>query len=111
MVWTESTTSSVGADLLDVAEHRTEVGLGGEVELVVDAAGPVGAQPHLGRGLLAGDVERASPVRAVWAATSSSSVLLPTPGSPASRMAAPGTRPPPSTRSSSGTPLRGTWTP
>ena len=42
---------------------------------------------------------------AVWAATSSSSVLLPTPGSPASRMAAPGTSPPPSTRSSSGTPL------
>ena len=32
-------------------------------------------------------------------------MLLPTPGSPASRIAAPGTRPPPSTRSSSGTPL------
>jgi hypothetical protein len=30
---------------------------------------------------------------------------LPTPGSPASRTAAPGTTPPPSTRSSSGTPL------
>ena len=30
---------------------------------------------------------------------------LPTPGSPAIRIAAPGTRPPPSTRSSSGTPL------
>ncbi len=30
---------------------------------------------------------------------------LPTPGSPARRIAAPGTRPPPSTRSSSGTPL------
>src|SRR5215510_6901540 len=44
-------------------------------------------------------------MRAVWAATSRSSVLLPTPGSPASRIAAPGTRPPPSTRSSSGTPL------
>ena len=44
-------------------------------------------------------------MRAVCDATSSSSVLLPTPGSPASRMAAPGTRPPPSTRSSSGTPL------
>ena len=32
-------------------------------------------------------------------------MLLPTPGSPASRIAAPGTSPPPSTRSSSGTPL------
>ena len=42
---------------------------------------------------------------AVCAATSSSSVLLPTPGSPASRIAAPGTSPPPRTRSSSGTPL------
>ncbi len=39
------------------------------------------------------------------AATSSSSVDLPTPGSPASSTAAPGTMPPPSTRSSSGTPL------
>ena len=93
------------ADLLDVGEHGAEVGLGGEVELVVHAAGAVGAQPDLGGGLLAGDVERAVLMRAVCAATSSSSVLLPTPGSPASRIAAPGTRPPPSTRSSSGTPL------
>ena len=34
---------------------------------------------------------------------------LPTPGSPAIRIAAPGTRPPPSTRSSSGTPLVRAW--
>lgn len=39
------------------------------------------------------------------AATSSSSVDLPTPGSPASSTTAPGTSPPPSTRSSSGTPV------
>lgn len=39
------------------------------------------------------------------AATSSSSVDLPTPGSPATSTTAPGTRPPPSTRSSSGTPV------
>ncbi len=39
-----------------------------------------------------------------WA-TSSSSVDLPTPGSPASRTTDPGTMPPPSTRSSSGTPV------
>ena len=94
------------ADLLDVGEHGAQVGLGGEVELVVHAAGAVGAQPDLGGGLLAGDVEGAGAhPGAVWAATSSSSVLLPTPGSPASRIAAPGTSPPPSTRSSSGTPL------
>src|SRR5581483_6886258 len=45
------------------------------------------------------------PERAVWAATSSSRVDLPTPGSPARRITAPGTSPPPSTRSSSATPL------
>ena len=61
IVWTESITSSCGRTSLDVAEHRAEVGLGGEVELVVDAAGAVGAQPHLGGRLLAGDVERAQP--------------------------------------------------
>jgi hypothetical protein len=38
---------------------------------------------------------------AAFAATSSSSVDLPTPGSPASSATAPGTRPPPSTRSNS----------
>ncbi len=48
---------------------------------------------------------RAGPVRAAAAATSSSSVDLPTPGSPLSRIAAPGTMPPPSTRSNSATPL------
>ena len=60
MVWIESTTSRLGPDLLDVGEHRAEVGLGGEVELVVDAAGAVGAQPDLGGRLLAGDVEGAA---------------------------------------------------
>ena len=45
------------------------------------------------------------PARALCAATSSSSVDLPTPGSPLSRIAAPGTMPPPSTRSNSPTPL------
>ena len=49
MVWIESTTSSVGRTSSMWVEHRAEVGLGGEVELVVDAAGAVGAQPDLGR--------------------------------------------------------------
>ena len=59
MVWIESTTSERRSDLLDVGQHRAEVGLRREEELVVDTAGAVGAQPHLGRGLLAGDVEGA----------------------------------------------------
>src|SRR4051812_33531369 len=49
---------------------------------------------------------RAGPLAAAtrWA-TSSSSVDLPTPGSPATRSTAPGTRPPPRTRSNSGMPV------
>src|SRR4051812_2104131 len=45
------------------------------------------------------------PSRAARDATSSSRVDLPTPGSPLSRIAAPGTTPPPSTRSNSAMPL------
>ena len=44
---------------VQVAEDGGQVGLGGEIEVVVERADPVGAQPHLARGLLAGDVERA----------------------------------------------------
>ena len=45
------------------------------------------------------------PFDAVCAATESKRVDLPTPGSPARRIAAPGTKPPPSTRSNSETPV------
>ncbi len=45
------------------------------------------------------------PLVAAWAATSSSKVDLPTPGSPANSTTTPGTKPPPSTRSSSPTPV------
>src|SRR5690625_7607390 len=45
------------------------------------------------------------PAEAHRCATSSSSVDLPTPGSPASSVTEPGTTPPPSTRSSSVTPV------
>src|SRR5882757_3543927 len=48
---------------------------------------------------------RTGAAAAAWDAAASSSVDLPTPGSPASRTTAPGTRPPPSTRSSSETPV------
>ena len=92
--------------LVDVGEQRAQVVLGGQEEPGVVGAGALGAQAHLGGGLLAGDDER-SPV-ATWAkrcATSSSRVDLPTPGSPASSTTEPATSPPPSTRSSSPTPV------
>ena len=49
------------------------------------------------------------PARAVRAATSSSKVDLPTPGSPASNTTAPATSPPPRTRSNSPTPVPWRW--
>ena len=50
-----------GLHRLDMAEHRLQVGLGGQVELVMAAAGPVGAHPDLAPRLLAGDIQRAPP--------------------------------------------------
>ena len=46
--------------LFDVAERGLQVGLGGEEDLVVGAAGALGAQPDLARRLLARQVERAA---------------------------------------------------
>ena len=106
MVCTESTTSSVGPHLLDVAEHRAEVGLGGEVELVVHAAGAVGAQPDLGGRLLAGDVEGAAPgARGLGGDLEQQRATCRRRARRRAGPPRPGTRPPPSTRSSSGTPL------
>lgn len=48
-----------GLDGVQMAENRGQVGLGGQVQMVVDRPDPVGAQPHLARGLLGGDVKRA----------------------------------------------------
>lgn len=42
-----------------MAEHRRQVGLRREVEVVVDRPDPVGPQPDLARGLLGGHIERA----------------------------------------------------
>src|SRR5690606_17530502 len=44
-------------DLLHVGDQRGKVGLRGEVEAILDGADTVGAEPDLGGGLLAGDVE------------------------------------------------------
>jgi hypothetical protein len=45
-----------------VAQDRGQVGLGGQEQLVAQRADAVGTQPHLGGGLLAGDVQRAGPL-------------------------------------------------
>ena len=69
---------------------------------------PAGADPDLGRGLLARGIEDGARPRpaAAWR----SSVDLPIPGSPPTRTREPGTSPPPRTRSSSAMPVarRGT---
>ena len=107
IVCTESTTSRPGSTASTWPSTRGQVGLGGEVAAAGCSApmrsarsrtwaadsSPVTYQGGAGRPRAPG-------------ATSSSSVDLPTPGSPASSTTAPGTRPPPSTRSSSPTPVR-----
>ena len=94
-------------DRVEVAEHGRQVGLGGQVEPLVQGAHALGAQPDLADRLLAAD-HRATwlpaPAAHCWA-TSSSRVDLPTPGLAGEQHHAPGTRPPPSTRSSSPTPV------
>ena len=95
-----------GLHLVDLAEHRRQVVLGGQVDVRVQRAHPVGAETHLGRDSSPLTISTGPCPRAAHAlAADSSSVDLPTPGSPASSTTAPGVRPPPSTRSSSATPL------
>ncbi len=48
-----------GLDRRNVVQHRVQVGLGGQVNLVSAAADAVGAQPDLAGGLLTGDIQRA----------------------------------------------------
>ena len=50
----------LGFHLVDVPEDRREVGLGGEIQLVVQRAGALGAQPHLRGRLLGARVQHAS---------------------------------------------------
>ena len=65
-----------------------------------------GAHAHLGRRLLAREIDdgEADPGKS-WRPLASRSVDLPMPGSPPTRTAEPGTRPPPSTRSNSAMPV------
>ncbi len=61
MVCTESTTTKRRLDLVDVAERRLQVGLRGQVDLVVGAARALGPHPDLARGLLARQVQHPPP--------------------------------------------------
>ena len=95
----------VGLELLDVGEHGAEVGLGGEVEVVVDARGsgrpaaaPGPRTPRRRRRACGCRCARSG--RPPRAAASTCRRRARRPAAPRR----PGTSPPPSTRSSSGTP-------
>ena len=101
MLWTESTTTSLGCVCSMCAEMLSRcvsasTRMFGEID-----AQPLGAQLDLRGRLLAGDVEDTA-ARAVGQRRRStpgcSSVLLPMPGSPLISTTEPGTMPPPSTR-------------
>ena len=55
-------TTRSGRICADLAQHRGQVGLGGEVERLGHRLDPLGPDPHLGRGLLAADVEHGLPL-------------------------------------------------
>ena len=74
--------------------------------LVVAAADALGAHPDLAGGLLARDVQRPAPgLRPSGGRPRAAASTCRRPGSPASSVTEPGTTPPPSTRSSSSTPV------
>jgi hypothetical protein len=87
-----------------VADHRAEVDLRGDEQPRLECPCALGAKPDLRGRLLARDVERV-PRRADPAATSRSSVDLPTPASPASNS----TAPEPSRRRAHGRARRPRW--
>ena len=105
-VWTESITQAAGRSASSGGEDGLERGLGEHRHGERRLAEPLGAAADLRRRLLAGDVEDLVAGRAAMLASAMpASVLLPIPGAPPSRTSEPGTRPPPSTRSSSAIPV------
>ena len=90
--------------LLERRADRPEIGLGEDPDRL-GAAEPGRAERDLRRGLLARHEQRLPPARATAPSALRSSVDLPTPGSPPTSTSEAGTMPPPSTRSSSGTPV------
>ena len=106
MVWIEVDDHQRGvARLLQAGGDVAHVDRGGEFERRVGDAQAAGAQADLLDRLLAGDVEHAAAGAGQAAAACSSRVDLPMPGSPPTSTAEAGTRPPPSTRSSSAMPV------
>ncbi len=75
--------------------------LGGKLDGRAAKAKPFRAEPYLPDRLFAGDIDDAAAGAAIAAATWIRMVDLPMPGSPPTRMAEPGTKPPPTTRSNS----------
>ena len=98
--------ADVGPLGLDRRDDGVEIGLGDDRHRERRRPEPLGAQPDLGRRLLAGDVEVARPPAARLPSADVTIVDLPIPGEPPSRTSEPGTSPPPSTRSSSPMPVR-----
>jgi hypothetical protein len=104
MVWIESMIARAGRSASSVVRMSRR--------LVSAPAGPAASprpkplrpHPHLGAGLLARDIQAFQPLAGETGGACKSSVDLPMPGSPPTRMAEAGTSPPPSTRSSSSIP-------
>ena len=89
-----------------MGEHGRQRGVGGQVDLGMDRTEPLGPPADLVRRLLGRDVQHpAAAARPDPASAWRSTVDFPTPGSPPSSVTEPGTTPPPSTRSSSATPV------
>ena len=106
-VWTESITQTGGPLGLERGQHRLERVLGEHRHLERALAEPLGAEPRSGRPTPRrrhrGSATRR---RRGWRAPSPPACDLPIPGEPPSSTSEPGTRPPPSTRSSSAIPVR-----
>ena len=64
IVWIESTTTTAGRSVLDLLEDGLDVRLRQDQHVDVAQSEALGAQPHLLRRLLAGDVEDREPLRA-----------------------------------------------
>ncbi len=106
MVWIESIDDEAGLEPVDRGEHRAEVGLGVQPQLVAHRPEPFGAQPAPA-GRSPRPRRRARLPGQLGDAAGAGASTCRSPGSPPSSVTDPGTSPPPSTRSSSAMPGRG----
>ncbi len=95
----------IGADLGDMVEHDGQGSLTDDQQVRVQRVEASGRSRTCSTDSSAQTSRHVAPVAAIRPSAWSSSVLLPIPGSPPSRVTEPATSPPPSTRSSSGTPV------